>query len=100
VVVATYGRTPFGATAYIIGTRHDAVVQRLRLASDIVVATVSDGVVYLFNDKLGYVFRGATGEPLRSLFESDNYRGCTPRVARGTCRWTPKSRRWASTEAS
>jgi hypothetical protein len=39
------------------------------------VATVSDGVVYLFNDKLGYVFRGATGEPLRSLFESDNYRG-------------------------
>lgn len=75
VVVANYGHTPFEATAYIVRTRDAAVVQRLRLTSDVVVATVSDGLVCLFNDKLGYVFRASNGEPLSSLFESDNYRG-------------------------
>ncbi len=74
VVVPDQGRSPRGGTAYLLGTT-DRVVRGLRLTSDAVVAAVDDGIVVLFDDKIGYLFRGSDGRQLRYLFESDNYRG-------------------------
>ena len=75
VIVATYGRSPFEATAYILSGGREPGVRSLRLSSDVVAAAVSDGIVYLFNDKIGYLLGGSNAEPLGRLLESDNYRG-------------------------
>jgi len=40
-----------------------------------VVAAISDGVVYLFDDKIGYMIALRTGERVHRLIETDNYRG-------------------------
>lgn len=73
VVVADPGLTPT-LTAYVVD-RAGNVIDRIGIASEAVVATISDGVVYLFDDKIGYTIDTSTGEPLHRLIETDNYRG-------------------------
>jgi hypothetical protein len=74
VVVTDPGQTP-AMTAYIVDTRAGKVIERLGIASEAVVATISDGVVYLFDDKIGYMIDASTGERVHRLIETDNYRG-------------------------
>jgi hypothetical protein len=38
-------------------------------------AGIADGILYLFDDKIGFLLDARTGAPLPRLFESDNYRG-------------------------
>jgi len=66
------GGTP-GGTAVVL--RDGAVIARLPVASRTVDAGIADGIVYLFDDKIGFLLDAATGVPLPRLFESDNYRG-------------------------
>ncbi len=75
VVVVSSATDPSGGTAYIIDRPGDRIVQRVHLAGHAVVAAVSDGLVFLFDDKIGYVFRASSGERVPRLIESDNYRG-------------------------
>jgi hypothetical protein len=65
---------PIG-TAYIVDAQGDRVVWSLRLASHAVVAAISDGIVYVFDDKIGYLVKASTGDPVPKVFETDNYRG-------------------------
>ena len=74
VVVTDPGETP-ALTAYIVDTRAGTVIEHLGIASEAVVAAISDGVVYLFDDKLGYMIDASTGERVHRLIEVDNYRG-------------------------
>jgi hypothetical protein len=74
VVVTDPGRTP-ALTAYIVDTSAGKVIERLGIASEAVVAAIDDGVVYLFDDKIGYMIDVSTGEPVHRLIETDNYRG-------------------------
>jgi hypothetical protein len=74
VVVTDPGETP-ALTAYIVDTRAGTVIEHLGIASEAVVAAISDGVVYLFDDKLGYMIDASTGERVQRLIEVDNYRG-------------------------
>lgn len=74
VVVTDPGPTP-APTAYIVDTRAGKVIERLGIASEAVVAAISDGVVYLFDDKIGYMIDASTGERVHRLIETDNYRG-------------------------
>ncbi len=75
VVVGAGGHVPRGGTAYIVGDSGEHATRGIPLASDAVVATIGGGLVFLFDDKIGYVLRASDGEPLHYLFESDNYRG-------------------------
>ncbi len=75
VIVADYGGSSFEATAYVVRTDRQEIVRRLSLTGDAVVAAVLDGIVYLFDDKIGYLLRTSDGTQLSGLFESDNYRG-------------------------
>ena len=74
VIVTGPGQAP-AMTAYIVDTRAGTVIGRLAIASEAVVAAIRDGVVYLFDDKIGYMFDASTGEPVHRLIETDNYRG-------------------------
>ena len=74
VVVTDPGQTP-ALTAYIVDTRSGKVIVRIGIASEAVVAAIRDGVVYLFDDKIGYVIDASTGERVHRLIETDNYRG-------------------------
>lgn len=66
------GLTAGGTAAVLVG---GAVAFRLPVASRTVDAGIADGVVFLFDDKIGYTLDPATGRPLPRWFESDNYRG-------------------------
>jgi hypothetical protein len=66
------GRTAGGTAAVLVD---GLVVVRLPVASRTVDAGIADGVLFLFDDKIGYTLDPATGRPLPRLFESDNYRG-------------------------
>jgi hypothetical protein len=68
------GQTPT-LTAYLVDRRAGTVIDRIGIASEAVVATISDGVVYLFDDKIGYTLDASTGERVHGLVETDNYRG-------------------------
>jgi hypothetical protein len=75
VVVASSGQSPAGATAYVMATQGDAILRTFPISSDAVVAAIADGVVVLFDDKIGYFLRTSDGSSVSRLFESDNYRG-------------------------
>ena len=53
----------------------DTGVARVRIASRTVAAGIADGVVYLFDDKLGNFMDATTGLRVPRLFTIDNYRG-------------------------
>jgi hypothetical protein len=74
VVVADPGNTP-ALTAYIVDVRAGKVIESVGIASEAVVAAIRDGVVYLFDDKIGYMIDASTGERVHRLIETDNYRG-------------------------
>jgi hypothetical protein len=74
VIVTDPGQTPAMA-AYIVDVRAGKVIGHLGIASEAVVAAIRDGVVYLFDDKIGYMIDASTGEPVHRLIETDNYRG-------------------------
>ena len=59
IVIADPGQTPV-LTTYIVDVRNGTVIQRLGIASEAMVAAISDGVVYLFDDKIGYMIDAST----------------------------------------
>jgi hypothetical protein len=74
VVVTDPGQTP-ALTAYIVDMRAGKVIEHIGIASEAVVAAIREGVVYLFDDKIGYLIDASTGERVHRLIETDNYRG-------------------------
>ena len=74
VVVTNPGQSP-ALTAYIVDARTAKALERIGIASEAVVAAIRDGVVYLFDDKIGYMLDASTGERVHRLIETDNYRG-------------------------
>lgn len=75
IVANDQPQSPTALAAFIVDARSNTVVRRISIASGAVVAAISDGVVYLFDDKTGYVLDASTGRPLPRLVEVDNYRG-------------------------
>jgi len=88
VVTANYGGTPFSSTVYVINKSSNQIVRSLTFSNDIIDATINDGSLYLFNDKLGYFLNATTGELLPFLVKADNYRGL---YTSGDPRWLQTS---------
>ena len=66
VVVTDPGQTP-ALTAYIVDMRAGKVIEHIGIASEAVVAAIREGVVYLFDDKIGYLIDASTGERVHRL---------------------------------
>jgi len=73
VAVLGPGGTVTGGNGAVL--RDGRVIARLPIESRTVDAAVADGIVLLFDDKIGFLLDAQTGAPLPRLFESDNYRG-------------------------
>lgn len=73
-LMANYGAGPFAAHVYVVDRATKAVVRTFDFNNDEVAASIRGGVVYLFNDAIGYFFDASTGARLQSVIESDNYR--------------------------
>jgi hypothetical protein len=73
VAVPGPGGSTSGGSAVVL--RDGMVIARLPVASRTVDAGIADGIIYLFDDKIGFLLDATTGQPLPRLFESDNYRG-------------------------
>lgn len=75
VAVVEYQRAPSPSTVFLVNRGDNTILRRMGFANDVVIATIDQGVVYLYNDKLGYVINAYTGESEENFLLIDNYGG-------------------------
>jgi len=75
VAMIDYTRAPYPATVHIVNTSDNRTLRRLDFPDDTIIATVNNGIVYLYNDKLGYFLNARTGAPEKKFLLIDNYGG-------------------------
>lgn len=75
VVMTDYNHLPFDSTVFLINKSNNNVIQSLKFNNDIIGAAIDDGVLYIFNDKIGYFIDTDDGELVKNIFTIDNYRG-------------------------
>lgn len=75
-VVAAVANSPaHPSNVYIIDTGADRVLNVIPFPNDVIMAGLSGGIIYLYNDKLGYFFDARTGTFEKNLLVADNYGG-------------------------
>jgi hypothetical protein len=76
-VAVVTGQTPSPRplAAYLLDRSGAGILWEVPLHSEAVVAAIDDGIVFLWDDKIGYIVSASTGEPLGAVVRSDNYRG-------------------------
>jgi hypothetical protein len=76
-VVAMIDRTkaPYPGAVYIVNRTDNRTLRRMDFPDDTIIATVDSGIVYLYNDKLGYILDARTGGPVARFLVIDNYGG-------------------------
>jgi hypothetical protein len=67
--------SPRPLAAYLLDRSTSQILWQTSLASEAVVAGIDGGVLFLWDDKIGYAVSAATGNPLGAVVRSDNYRG-------------------------
>jgi len=77
VVVAMIDSTkaPYPATVYVVNRSDNRILRRMDFADDTIIAAIDSGVVYLYNDKLGYLINARIGAPEKTFLVIDNYGG-------------------------
>lgn len=66
---------PFPSAALIVDRKDNAVIQRMDFGNDVISASIADGIVYIYNDKLGYLLDARTGQSEETFLLMDNYGG-------------------------
>lgn len=66
---------PHVSNVFVIDTIDRRVVKTLTFPNDVVMATVDDGIAYIYNDKLGFFLDARTGELKPTFLTMDNYSG-------------------------
>lgn len=76
-VVATidYTRAPYPSTVSIVNRSDNRILRRMDFPDNTIIATIDNGIVYLYHDKLGYFLNARTGEPEKKFLLIDNYGG-------------------------
>jgi hypothetical protein len=75
VAMIDYSRAPYPSTVHIINRSDNRSLWRMDFPDDTIIATVDSGIVYLYNDKLGYFLNARTGDRERKFLLIDNYGG-------------------------
>ncbi len=75
VAMIDYTRPPYPGTVFIVNRSDNRILRRLNFADDTIIATIDSGIVYLYNDKLGYFIDARTGAPAKNFLVIDNYGG-------------------------
>ncbi len=75
VAMIDYTRAPYPSTVHIVNRSDNRTLRRFDFPDDTIIATVDSGIVYLYNDKLGYFLDARTGAPEKKFLLIDNYGG-------------------------
>lgn len=75
VAMIDYDQPPFPSTVFVLNKNEDKIVQSMRFNNDVISAAIDKGIVYIFNDKLGYLIDAHTGEFVETYLIIDNYGG-------------------------
>jgi hypothetical protein len=77
VAMIDYEHPPFPGTVYLVNKSHNKIIQGMGFSNDVISAAIDEGIVYVFNDKLGYLIDAHTGEFVETYLIMDNYGGLT-----------------------
>jgi hypothetical protein len=75
VVMVDRNSPTLNSTLLLLNRSNNQAIMTVRFSNDILAATISNGVLYLFNNKLGYMIDAHNGEPVENIIETDNYAG-------------------------
>jgi hypothetical protein len=75
VAMVDYTKAPYPSTVYIVNKNDNRILQRMNFADDTIIAAIDSGIVYLYNDKLGYLINARTGAFEETVLLIDNYGG-------------------------
>jgi hypothetical protein len=75
VVAMVTSVTPHASDIFVVNTSSNGIQRMLHFADVSIMAGTADGVMYLYNDKLGYFLDAHTGAPEGNLITIDNYGG-------------------------
>jgi len=98
VAIIDYTRTPYPSTVYIVNRSDNRILRRVVFADDTIIAAIDSGIVYLYNDKLGYLINTRTGAPEETFLKIDNYGGLSD-SERPVFSGTSEGRRYLETTA-
>lgn len=91
-------KAPYPATVSIVNRSDTRILRRMDFPDDTIMATIDSGIVYLFNDKRGYLINARTGEPEETFLKIDNYGGLSA-SNRPVLPGAPEGRRFLETSA-
>ena len=75
VAMIDYTKAPYPSTVYVVNRSDNRILRRMDFADNTVIATIDSGIVYLYNDKLGYRINARTGASEKTILLIDNYGG-------------------------
>jgi hypothetical protein len=77
VVVMDYQHPPYPSTVLLVDRGDNHVMREMHFDNNLVIAVIDEGVLYMYNDKLGYVLDAHTGAFEENFLLIDNYGGLT-----------------------
>lgn len=98
VAMVDYTKAPYPGTVYVVNRSDNRILQRMDFLDDTIIATIDSGIVYLYNDKLGYLINARTGAPEKNFLLIDNYGGLSG-SDRPVLPGAPEGRRYLETTA-
>jgi len=75
VAMIDYMKAPYLSTVSVVNRSDNRILWRMDFADDTLIATIDSGIVYLYNDKMGYLINARTGAPEETFLKIDNYGG-------------------------
>lgn len=75
VAQVDYRQPPFSSTVFIINKNENTILQSMNFNNDVISAALDEGIAYIFNDKLGYLYDSRTGAWKETFLIIDNYGG-------------------------
>jgi len=98
VAMIDYTRAPYPGTVYVVNRSDNRILRRMDFPDDTIIAAIDSGIVYLYNDKLGYLINARTGAPEKTFLKIDNYGGLSA-SDRPVLQGAPERRRYLETTA-
>ena len=69
---------PFPTTVWIVDATSHKILLSMPFKNDVVSAAIGEGVIYVFNDKIGFLIDAPSGEIAENFLVMDNYGGLSP----------------------
>jgi hypothetical protein len=72
-----YHHPLFPSTVFLVNKSDNKILRSMHFNNDVISAVIDEGILYIYNDKLGYLIEARTGEFEENFLLIDNYGGLT-----------------------